>query len=722
MHQPGRLHRSQHVSVVATLILLAGLMGLTGCVTIPTESTTQVVGADELSAHVHFLAQPALKGRKPKTRGSKLARRYIRTRFESYGLIPWGNAKRYAQSFGLGTNMIGVLPGSDPNLAGEFVIVAAHYDHVGKTDKGMCLGASDNASGVAALLEIAESLSLRPERPRRSVCFAAFDCEETFLLGAFAFTCREDFDKSRIAGVVNIDMLGRDAFAVLDHSLFMTGTQRYPDLRQQIQSHVPAGLTLLPVGTEIAGPRGDHIAFETLDRPVLFFSCGPHEDYHHPSDTPEKINYDCAQDSVAVIARAVEALADSDHRYHPDVSPDGDVEELKAVKRCLVQIRAGHEAMGWTETQAQSLDPVIEHVDRLLDAKLYTRQDRLQLLRTAAQHLVPLMVWPDSPTDSNDPNQPALSDSEIILQTLCTEHRPVFIRAARLLIKDLLSRRIDFLLGRAIHHTVIVMDVPDHLIFVQPVEPARYRLSFLVLTFAFGAHINNPSGIGIQVNYAVVPSEFTGTTDELTDYSLLLCHNPSPQTWLTVLRHVTGAPAETTCEQALGSRLAEDHWASEEAWILDCACSNNPRLRYMALANLPKVMGPKAEPILLGVLADPNATSMDRQGVVVSLKADSSATMLIAVAALLSDQTQIKHPQQKYYERLTRPDTPFEGYPLLPLMVKGLQAWIDKEGQTPWTMADLAQQKLQATARHRFDKDPATARQWIEANWPPKSK
>jgi hypothetical protein len=106
---------------------------------------------------------------------------------------------------------------------------------------------------------------------------------------------------------------------------------------------------------------------------------------------------------------------------------------------------------------------------------------------------------------------------------------------------------------------------------------------------------------------------------------------------------------------------------------------------------------------------------------VASLNADSSAEMLIAVAALLSDQTQIKHPQQKSYERLTRPGTPFEGYPLLPLMVKGLKAWIDKEGQTPRTMADLAQEGLQSAARHRFEKDAAAARQWIEANWPPKS-
>ncbi len=284
-----KLHQSQHFYTTGKLSILLALLSsamcLTGCVSIPAESTTEAVGADELSTHVHFLSQPALKGRKPKTYGSALARRYIRSRFDSYGLVPWGQARRFAQSFGLGTNMIGVLPGADPNLAEEMVIVAAHYDHLGKTKEGLYPGASDNASGVAALLEIAESLTQREEQPRRSVCFAAFDCEETFTLGAFAFTCREDYDESKIVGVVNIDMLGRDGFAVLDNHLFMTGTERYPDLRERIQAHVSEEVTLLPIGTEIAGPRGDHIVFETLDSPVLFFTCGPHEDYHQPSDT-----------------------------------------------------------------------------------------------------------------------------------------------------------------------------------------------------------------------------------------------------------------------------------------------------------------------------------------------------------------------------------------------------------------------------------------------------
>lgn len=106
------------LTLPALLALLGGAACLTGCVSFPAENLSEPVEVNELSTHVNFLAQPALKGRKPKTRGSANARRYIRSRFEAYGLAPWGTAKKYAQSFGLGTNMIGVLPGSDPSPPG----------------------------------------------------------------------------------------------------------------------------------------------------------------------------------------------------------------------------------------------------------------------------------------------------------------------------------------------------------------------------------------------------------------------------------------------------------------------------------------------------------------------------------------------------------------------------------------------------------------------------
>jgi Zn-dependent M28 family amino/carboxypeptidase len=261
------------------------------------------------------LAQPALKGRKPRTWESATARRYLKSRFEAYGLLPWADRKGYEQSFGFGTNVIGVLPGSDPNLADEIVVVTAHYDHVGKTKQGLLLGACDNASGVAALLEIAEQLSMRSDRPRRPVCFASFDCEEQFTLGSFVFTCQKDFDPSKIAAVINIDLLGRDFLDVVPDSLFVVGTEPYPQMQAEIlQAGAENRLKVLPVGTDIVGPRGDHVAFETMEIPVLFFTSGLNKDYHKPTDTADKIAYPKMNRSCALIAETIESLANTDQR------------------------------------------------------------------------------------------------------------------------------------------------------------------------------------------------------------------------------------------------------------------------------------------------------------------------------------------------------------------------------------------------------------------------
>ncbi|MHC4572351.1 MAG: M28 family peptidase, partial [Planctomycetota bacterium] len=289
------------------IFLFLCLIVITGCVSIPHEQLSRAIETQELSDHVHFLAQPALKGRKPRTWESATARRYLKDRFETYGLLPWGQAKGYEQPFGFGTNVIGVLPGSDPNFADEIVMLVAHYDHVGKTKKGVLLGACDNASGVAVLLEIAERLALSERRQRRTICFASFDCEEKCTLGSFIFTCQEDFDKSKIAAVVNVDLLGRDFLDIIDGSLLVVGTELYPKLRTQIlKAGTENGVKILPIGTDLVGPRGDHVAFEMMDIPILFFTCGLYKDYHKPTDTADKLNYPKMRKSAALIAQTVD--------------------------------------------------------------------------------------------------------------------------------------------------------------------------------------------------------------------------------------------------------------------------------------------------------------------------------------------------------------------------------------------------------------------------------
>src|SRR5437868_2383629 len=108
---------------------------LSGCIHVPSVQETGGAG-EEIFSHVEFLAQHRLKGRKPGTFGSRAARQYIEARFKAYGLIPWEKATSYEIGFNYGRNIVAMLPGSDPELSKEIVLISAHYDHLGKDSHG----------------------------------------------------------------------------------------------------------------------------------------------------------------------------------------------------------------------------------------------------------------------------------------------------------------------------------------------------------------------------------------------------------------------------------------------------------------------------------------------------------------------------------------------------------------------------------------------------------
>ena len=323
--------------LVRVILLLS--LAATGCARFPVPHLTEGIQSTELAAHVNFLAQPALAGRKPQTHGSSVARQYIVDRFKAYGLVPWGREKDYVQSFGYGNNIIGVLQGSDTNLSSEFVLVSAHYDHLGKDHGKLCLGAADNASGVAALLETAKQMSRYEQRPKRSVVFATFDSEEMMLLGSFAFSCRPDVEKARIVAVLNMDILGRDFMDVVPDTLFVTGTELYPSLREQIfRSGTNAGVDVRPIGTDLVGPRGDHVAFEQRPIPCMFFSSGMYGDYHKPTDTPDKLNYAAIERATKIVFETARELANGGEIQSTPLANGCDPEELRTMNKVMTEL------------------------------------------------------------------------------------------------------------------------------------------------------------------------------------------------------------------------------------------------------------------------------------------------------------------------------------------------------------------------------------------------
>jgi hypothetical protein len=200
-------------------------------------------------------------------------------------------------------NVIGVLEGSGP-LADETIVVGAHYDHVGMGGEGSLApgsmevhnGADDNASGTAALIELARRLAARQEKLPRRIVFIAFTAEEVGLVGSARYVKEPTIPLEKTIAMFNMDMVGR----MVDDKLTVFGTGTAEHFRDLVERHGKEHgleLTLKPEGF---GPS-DHSSFYAKKIPVLHLFTGSHRDYHRPTDTWEKIN-------AAGMARVVDLL------------------------------------------------------------------------------------------------------------------------------------------------------------------------------------------------------------------------------------------------------------------------------------------------------------------------------------------------------------------------------------------------------------------------------
>ncbi|MEI6274890.1 MAG: M20/M25/M40 family metallo-hydrolase [Prolixibacteraceae bacterium] len=190
-------------------------------------------------------------------------------------------------------NVVGMVPGRDPKLSGEFVVVGAHYDHLGYGGIGsgsrmpdsvaVHHGADDNASGVAAVIELAQKFS-NEKNNKRSIVFAAFTAEEFGLIGSKAFVTEPPVNLKKVGAMFNFDMVGR-----LDSAKELTigGVGTSLESNALIDSLV-RGFTL-KISKEGYGPS-DHASFYGENIPVLYFTSGVHDQYHTPKDTWDRIN------------------------------------------------------------------------------------------------------------------------------------------------------------------------------------------------------------------------------------------------------------------------------------------------------------------------------------------------------------------------------------------------------------------------------------------------
>ena len=232
------------------------------------------------------------------------------------------------------SNVVGVLRGSDPKLREEIIVVGAHYDHLGRGGRGSLAaregevhhGADDNASGTAALLELARLLARHKEKVRRTVFFVAFGGEEEGLIGSKFFAENRAWPITQTVAMINLDMVGR----LRDDALTVGGVGTAAEWREMIdRANRAYDVALFPQGAGAAASKADgvapvvvtgsdgrvaltatprrplklrlnedgfgpsdHASFYARRVPVLFFFTGTHEDYHKPTDTADRLNYE----------------------------------------------------------------------------------------------------------------------------------------------------------------------------------------------------------------------------------------------------------------------------------------------------------------------------------------------------------------------------------------------------------------------------------------------
>ncbi|AQR62358.1 peptidase M28 [Brevundimonas sp. LM2] len=285
------------------LILTAVALTLASCETVENAAPQTPVAAvshDQLLADVRILSADDMEGRDTGAAGGERARAYIVSRLEALGIAappvgrlqPWtleGRTRQGPKTYN-GINILGLVEGT--RVPDRYIVVTAHYDHVGISEGQIYNGADDNASGVATMLEIATRLKAAP--PEHSVIFVAFDGEEHGLLGAKHFVQAPPVPLSSIALNLNFDMTAR---AETDGKLWVTGTYQNPTLRPMLEPIPANGAVSLAFGKDTPQDTGENNWVEASDQgpffragvPFLYLGVDYHPDYHRPSDDFERI-------------------------------------------------------------------------------------------------------------------------------------------------------------------------------------------------------------------------------------------------------------------------------------------------------------------------------------------------------------------------------------------------------------------------------------------------
>lgn len=235
----------------------------------------------------------------------------------STGTIVKGSAELVRETANT-RNVVMMLPGHDPSLKNQYVIIGAHFDHLGLGGPGsgsravdtigIHHGADDNASGIAMMLELGQRFAKEKESHKRSLICIGFSGEEEGLLGSKQFVDDPGIDLSKANAMINLDMVGR---LNKDKTLQISGVGTAAGLKNLVLANSDTSQIHLALSDEGYGPS-DHSSFYGKNIPVLFYFTGAHADYHTPMDVADSINYDGMLKISDMVYKVAFSLANAD--------------------------------------------------------------------------------------------------------------------------------------------------------------------------------------------------------------------------------------------------------------------------------------------------------------------------------------------------------------------------------------------------------------------------
>lgn len=343
-----------------------------------------------LKAFVARLASSDFQGRRGE--GGEKAAAYLVEQFRTLGLEPLFKDSFLqpipARESGKvqGQNVGALLRGSDPALRDEWVIVSAHYDHLGMRGSTMYPGADDNASGVAMMLEVARCFTQGAEKPKRSVMFLGFDLEEVGLFGSRYFIEHMPVPLDRVSLFITADMIGRSLAGVCDGYVFVMGSEHAPSLRPWIEE-AASRRTSLKVGLLgsdlLLIDRSDYGPFRSRKVPYLFFSTGENPCYHTPEDVPETLDYPKLESISRLICDVARRAAGPDPAPRWTAPPNHPLAEAVTIRDAMRALYQNREQLEIGGAQALLMSNTLRTLDGIIARGAITPGERAGVVNIA---------------------------------------------------------------------------------------------------------------------------------------------------------------------------------------------------------------------------------------------------------------------------------------------------------------------------------------------------